>query len=64
MRPVLVKAEIRPDGRLALSYSVRPGRRITLIAGPEVLTEPLAELVVDTIVPLLDPDRSASWPPA
>lgn len=53
-RPVLTSAEVREDGRLALTYSVRPGRRVTLVAGPEALTEPLAEAILDKIIPLLD----------
>ena len=62
-KPILIAAEARPDGRLALTYSVRPGRRITMIAGFEVLTEQLAEQIVDTIIPLIEHQAAADRPP-
>ena len=57
MRPVLVKAEARPDGRLTLTYAVAPGRRITMTAGFEVLTEDLAAAIVDRIIPIIEANR-------
>jgi hypothetical protein len=63
MRPVLIGAAERPDGRWTLTYSVRPGRRVTLTAGPEVLTEPLAEQMLSVIVPMLDKAGNTDRPP-
>jgi hypothetical protein len=54
MPPILIKAEKRPDGRLALTYSTRPGRRITMVAGFEVLTPDLAEQILSLIIPVID----------
>jgi hypothetical protein len=61
-RPILIAAVARPDGRLALTYSVRPGRRITMIAGFEVLTPELAEEIAATVIPMIDTYSRADRP--
>jgi hypothetical protein len=54
MRPVLLAAEERPDGRLALTWSVRPGRRITIVAPPGGLTAEAEEEMILAIIPIIE----------
>ena len=63
-RPILIAAERRPDGRLALTYSTVPGRRVTMVAGFDVLTEQLAAEIAAKVLPLLENYRQADSPPA
>lgn len=54
VRPVLTGVSERPDGRLALQYSIRPGQRVTIVAGPEQLTDDLAAEIASAVIPLIE----------
>lgn len=54
MRPILIAAEERPDGRLALTWSVRPGRRITIVAPPGSLTADAEAAMIASIIPIIE----------
>jgi hypothetical protein len=62
VRPILIGASRRDDGRLALVYSVRPGRRITIIGADEALTEELAEEIASRVIPLIDKGTTERTP--
>lgn len=58
MRTVLTGAVLRPDGRLALTFSDRPGHRVTVVADAATLTEELAADIAATVIPLITRGRT------
>lgn len=50
---VLTKAEERPNGRMALTYAIAPGKRVTVVSDTATLDEELTAHIAAVVAPLL-----------
>lgn len=62
MRPILIGVELRPGGRWAYTYSVRPGERMTLTGNPQWLDVTVADDMAVMLLAKIDTARKPRRP--